>query len=438
MEHFAAVKILHDIKHRMVYNLYTEFLRLLGIYIGEGTVDKYTAEEAQEDLKCFQFIIYIADKKLELSNDIIDEADLFYVNPADYEPLTFSDLNEEVNHAQMRSFMEELSARAEQKGMKFPDLQNIQSLLEIYFSCNILKGSYHLQYYRMENPIHEESEIVFGNALNQIESNCTDGFLNDKITRYAKLYCKQKKNLACFYQKDKVFIYSVKELSEECLQLIKDYPEFSNAWVLLGMIYEKSHDDIKSAIEAYYTAIEKVGDCCYSAHIFYWIANLYEKYTSRHIDAKYAYEKAYNHKKKYRNIYKLAKMAEYEEDYEVELEYYSECLQMLDKYREILLDPLEMEYYYKTGVLACFKYINIFQDYEKGIRLGLEMERFYNNIIDNSKYFKAFYGSDANKYQQISMSRISLRKLYECLAIAYREIGQLDKSQEYWQVSEKY
>ena len=38
----VAIKILHNSNNRIVFNLYAELFRLMGIYVGEGRISEYS------------------------------------------------------------------------------------------------------------------------------------------------------------------------------------------------------------------------------------------------------------------------------------------------------------------------------------------------------------------------------------------------------------
>jgi len=422
-----AIKILHDVTNRMVYNLVSEFFRLAGYYIGEGIVDEYDREEYRKDGDCIQLFLCISVEKRDIC-DFLEQNSLYlHIDPTEYEK------EEKV------PFLIQLLGRVEEvlctASVQFPE-RLLKEMAEIYVENDLCRASYNMQYYRMRSEIHQFSFNAYKSALSALE-RLQPGQGEEVYLGYAKLYCKQKINLSCYYQDEKAVQYSVEKLEQECIGFIEKYPQFSNAKVLLGMIYEIFHYSIKKAINAYLAALDMEGKNCYAAHIYYWIGKLYEMYRSGHDEAKKAYTKAYDFKKKYRNIYKMAMMADAEEEYENAFRYFKECLDMLKPRMDSFMDPLEMEYYFKICVLACYNCCVRREDYQQAIRYGEEAIAFYENYVENTSIFAVIYGEDAEKYRELTKKRMKKKKIYQYLAIAYRETGDMEKSESYWKKGEK-
>lgn len=425
MGDLKAIKILHDIKSRKLYNLVSEFFRLSGLYIGEGIIKEYTKEEYYSDCDCFQVFICISRQKPLEPLVLIDSERYIYIDAS--EKRDSKDILEALMGDICRMSNEEMFYASENvlRGLIFP-----------YLEFGLCKASCDLQYYRLKADIHKGSEKAFAGALkflqDEMGENGTECWLE-----YAKLYCKQKINLACYYQENRALEYPVEGLANECKEMISRYPQFSNGKVLLGMIYENSHNNIKDAIWAYREALESEGKKCYSAHIYYWIGKLYENYGSRHDDAKYAYQNAYLYKKKYRNIFKMATMARVEKDFQKELQYYEECIRVLEERKDVFMDPLEMEYYFKTCLVASFSCMNENRNLDAAVQHAKNAERFYNRDINETTVFEELYGEEAEQYRELTKSRMNQKIVYQYLAIAHRELGKKEESDNYWLLSEK-
>ena len=57
----VAIKILHNSNNRIVFNLYAELFRLMGIYVGEGRISEYSIDEARLDVQEYQLFLGICD-----------------------------------------------------------------------------------------------------------------------------------------------------------------------------------------------------------------------------------------------------------------------------------------------------------------------------------------------------------------------------------------
>lgn len=423
-----AVRIVHDIKNRMVYNLYAEFFRFMGIYIGESYLNDYAEAVYEADKQCFQLFLCVTDyedKKLIPNSVIANSHDFFNIYAGNYKGLSFETSNEMKWKDKVGSVLNDKIK-----------IENgvVDELLSVFIEENVLKAAYQLQYYRLKTDLHAESERIFRQAICKLEKK----YSNSRQLWYAMLYCKQKANLACNFQSDTPLDYDIQQLLDSCLELIDSYPNFTNAKVLLGMICDRSTNYFNYAIDAYRDAIVAIGSECYSSHIYYWIGYQYERLNGYHEDAKYAYTKAYQLKKKYRNIYKMAMMEEAEKNYQKQQSYFKECLDYLENISMFRMDPLEIEYYYKVGVLACYNCVFHLEEYQEAVVIGERMLLFYKDTLenDNNKNFTYFYGQLSKDYLELSRNRISIKKLYECLAIAYQKIGAVDKSEVFWEKSE--
>lgn len=442
----VAVKLIHDIKNRLVNNLFSEFFRLFGIYVGEGYASEYSDEEYKTDLECFDVLLLIDSNEHRGSSFVHEQCDSGNIVEINAELFIFSngmetniDQNPDATLLKcMKETLDAIKNDIEKKGIFFP-FSLMQEILPIYLKCNVMQAAMLLQYYRRPLELHEISQGNFQKALKCIE-NLKDIDMQDAqcYFDYARIYCMQKVNLSCYYQEDGLLEYKVDRLAEECRALIEKEPGFSNAKVLLGMICEKSENYRHTATKAYWEAIHQEKKKCYASHIYYWIGILYESHIECGEDAKKAYDCAYEIKKKYRNIYKKAKMAAKDKDTVREVFYYKECMRELEKRKGLCMDPLEAEYYFKTGALACVVCTAYLKQYQDAVEIGEKVLEFYKEYFEKNinREFEYFFGKDNEKYKEISVKRIRCQKVYEGLTIAYRELGNSTKSQQYEELAE--
>lgn len=184
----------------------------------------------------------------------------------------------------------------------------VNEILKSYNKYNLFQASMTLQYFCINHPVVQTAGELFENAAKQLENyynnNCEQAEKNYFI-RYAKLYCKQKANLAKFLIKDYLY-YSVDELIKENLTMQKDFPEYSNIWVLMWLICEISKENKMDCIEVFKKARDEVGNKLYVVNILYQLG-VNSEGLEIFRNLKYAsYENAYNIMPIYRNIYKIA------------------------------------------------------------------------------------------------------------------------------------
>jgi tetratricopeptide (TPR) repeat protein len=427
----VAVKILHDDVNRMVYNLYAEFFRFCGVYVGEGILSEYSGKEVEADRESFQLLLCIYKKEEEIQEKFQSYMDdVVWIDAAQYTdiPLDTSD-KWELLGKEMVEVMDRLKSQAVHNSVKFP-IEDIQVLLPVFVKKNVTRAACMLQYYRMVSDIHIASCRIFEEALMSLPET----FGDSKYIDYARIYCKQKINLSCYFQRDRALSYPISNLLDECKEFAIRYPDFSNIHVLAGMICEKSDNFLDMAFIAYKNALEMIGDTEYAHHVYYWLAALYQKFARGHNEAKRLFEKSCSCKRKYRNIYKLGSIYGAESNYPKMIECYEECVAFLEKRLAASMDPLEVEYYYKTVALISIHNVSKLQKYDVGIENGEKALKFYREELEESKsgYFKYFFGEQEDLYRRISRNRINRETLYANLAVAYRETGDLKRSEEYW------
>lgn len=441
---FIAIKIIHDIKNRLVYNLYAEFFRLFGIYIGEGYADEYSEQDYEEDFKCFNAFLCINTEETGGSIFVqkkYENGEIIRINAESYSFPNGMDTEEdgvkEALQKKMEIVLSEVAEMSGKRGYLFP-FSLMREGVPFYLECNVMRAAMLLQYYRRPLDCHKNSQKSFQRILECLDnikrSEKYKEFQNESwYMEYARIYCKQKVNLSCYYQENGILEYEIDELIAECEKLIESRTEFSNTKVLLGMICDKSDRHRHYAAQSYLEAIRQEGNMCYAAHIYYWIGLLYESHVECREDAQKAYDMAYKLKKKYRNIYKKARMSGKEKDFEQEVHYYKECLENLEKRIPLCMDPLEAEYYFKTGVLTCVDCTAYLDRYEEAVEIGEKVLKFYEEYYEKDSYkdFLYFFGKDAQKYRNISLRRIRCQKVYEGLSVAYRELGNKERSKYY-------
>lgn len=426
MVDLMAVRIAYHNENRNIFNLLAELFRLVGLYVEELSFEDID-RKSEKISDSLQLLLYITSSPSEDSSSI-------FIDPDSFGTWDMSNLEDTLIHP-VRNVIEQIRWWTQKHHCSFP-CDELEVILPVYIRNNLLKGAMQLQYYRMKMEEHKETEEIFLKAVSELESLN----VSNRYFAYAKLYCRQKVNLSCYFQFDKPLDYAISDLLKACNTLIEEYPEFSNAKVLKGMICERSSDGLKLAIDSYLDALMQISDKIYASHVFYWAGLLYQKYLISQDEARYAYERSYTLKKKYRNTYKLGYMAEQEGNYVETVKYYQECMELLETKIATYMDPLEIEYYFKTGVLIAYHSQRNLEDYEQSIAYGEKMISFYEAEFpkEPSPSFRYFYGSEAKKYQEISKKRLKCKKLYECLAVAYREMGEYEKSMKYWEKAKKF
>lgn len=467
MENLRALKIIHDRRNRVLYNVIAEFFRFCGVFVLEERTDYLFKYDQADDT---QFIIVLSKETVP---GIEQKKPTYKIDTTDYEilenlTLEQAQFKKEPVVREIENLFSNIFDEMINNGMQIPR-EMIQELLSVFLKSDVVIAASDLQYYRMISKIHEKSKKIFEDTIKKLESmkeifsylgdfSLVEQKDSDRqayfVYHYALLYCKQKENLACWFLKageynqrrgngelcnENGFVrevrlkYRVSELFGDCKKLIEQYPQNANLYVLLGMITERASDGCQIAADAYQQALKMVGKQPYASHIYYWLGWVNERQGGNMSEAKKAYANAYLLQKKYRNIYKVAVMYERERNYERFREYLVMCCENLTMGKEIKMDPLEMEYYCKTCILLCIRSLQYRNDADTAIQYGEEVLEFYRKHIqeDEAEEFQSFYGEEANVYRAESQERISFRMVYETLAVAYQMKEDMEKSDEY-------
>lgn len=457
MKKLRIIKIIHDRKNRVLYNIIAEFFRFIGVFVLEDAPGYLSETQKKDDT---QFIICLTENELNLSS--ISNEKPYYsivVNKGKLNNENISNLTLQktaLGNAQIDLEMLILSIfqKIQNSGITVP-MDTITSLLTIYLNANIVIAASNLQYYRIVSAMHKESREIFLNAVKELDS-----LWKNKRTQkgfhyyYSLLYCKYKVNLACWFWKNGEYnrqrgdgemcdengfrrevnlVFKVYDLVEECKRLIMIYPQEPNLYVLLGLITERASDGYSIAVEAYTHALQTIGEQPYASHVFYWLGWVHERNEGNLLDVKRAYANAYLLQKKYRNIYKVAVMYEQENKWSRFFEYLVKCKTELEKLynQNVKLDPLEIEYYCKVCLLLCIRSWQYLNDADAAIRYGEELLEFIKtHIVEDEKgEFRSLYGDEYSKYQEESKNRIGLKQIHETLTEAYRENGDMENSE---------
>lgn len=248
---------------------------------------------------------------------------------------------------------------------------------------------------------------------------------------YAQVYSKVKVNAGCKFMKQ-IFEFPIEELAEECIKCINRYPDFSNLKVLLGLCYEYEPIYAPMAIRAFARALEEENGYCYSSHIYYWLGKQYEAYKANWDDSVKNYEASYRRKHKYKNIYKIATARRVAGEYKQAIDSFNCIINMLkEKIKLNMLDPLEIEYYFKSKAMISTIYFNDLKNYLGAIEYGEDLFRSYGKLINEDHYYTQFYGASAESYQRLTRQRLDTKRVRSILYYSYHYLGLEDKALRY-------
>lgn len=409
MEYFTSILFSYKNDDRIDYQLYAEFLRLVGIYVCEDV--KYPEEyepDFERDEAEFS-VCYTMEPDCEVRQQIL----------------------------KLQHFEQELSEHLEVGYLDFW----YDDVCSIFVEQKLLQAAVTLQYFRTKADVVLQAGRQFEAAADALVDliEKKPQYADNRHVRYAKLFCKQKANLANFLCKEPV-IYYVNDLAAEGLALLDRFPDFSNAWVLLGLVYEISKDYARDAVDAFQRAIRMTGNQPYTSSIYYWLGKRCEEYVALKELEDDSYMQAHRLMPKYRNIYKVARIYMEKQEWEDALECFNDCVERLER-KEHFLDPLEQEYYYKVNVHISFLYIKL-KDYYNAIVSANKALEFRKNILDGKAetneytafYHKMYVDNNVKDYIDLALAHMQPRQAYQYLATAYQEANMAEKAEPYWRL----
>ena len=407
----VSVELSYTNNYRMEFQYYAEFLRYIGVYVYENFQYVENEDADFEDDKSAFSVCYQIKKNIDFSD-------------------------EKKKRESLQVFLEKIF---ECRDGEF-ETSWLSDLVEIYEKNKLLQASVTLQYFRTgRTELALKSGKKFETAADElVELVQQKNYWEQKNIRYAKLYCKQKANLGQ-YSYDESVIYYIDQLALEGLSILKKFPDFSNVWVLVGMIYDLSPNFIRECIEAYDCALDDIKDKPYASSVYYWKARRCETDTILKPLSDACYRYAYNSMKKYRNIYKIANLHVQSGDLENAIISFKECLVAINK-KGKYLDPLELEYCFKVNMQISSIYLQEKQ-YTYATLFANNAIKLREDIIDEKNRIQKEYTNfvycmykdmEPNEYIDYIVKRMSLQNVYRIMAISYQECGLQEEADKYW------
>lgn len=432
---FKAVRIIHNIITRIDFSFLAEFFRLAGIYVVECIDHDEDESPYQNKEDCFDVTI-----------DTCGSDKAFEFGPAIYFGEIKAEISETKNIRQwnQKQQMDVLKNVLEQIAISLgepPPGEVWDILVQTYVMHDLALHSLNLQYYFKRSSFAvENAQNSFYAVQRELEAGLEKINIKDwsyQHLEYAQVYSKVKVNAGCKFMNQE-FTFSIKELADECIECINRYPEFSNLKVLLGLCYE--HDPVyaSKAIRALACALEEENVYCYSSHIYYWIGKQYEAYKANWDDAVDNYKASYKRKHKYKNIYKIATAQRTAGEYEKAIDSF-ECIidKLQEKVKLNMLDPLEIEYYFKSKAMIATIYFNDLKNYLGAIECGEDLFKNYEQLIDVGNYYIQFYGGKAGSYRNLTKQRLDTKRVRSILYYSYHYLGLEEKAVRYMNMKDQ-
>lgn len=451
-----AIKIIYDVENKVNFLFLSEFFRFVGIFVGEERKDEYfNQRKNEEDAQCFDSCVFIG-KLLEeeiLESNIINLLDL----NSNYDEVestgkeSFRGQSKEYKISMLLKWIKAVygvlqnETLSEKSEMPF---ELAEKLITIYVENDLDQHSVDLLYFSNKPSFAVESaQQAFRKAHQDLLQMREEFDCKNEYLEYAIIWCKVNINYTCKYQ-DEMLYFEEPELTGCCKELIKEYPQFVKAKVLLGQCYDAFADKATDTILAYKSALESISEECYSTEILYKIGRKFETFDANKKDAQINYKKAYLKKMNIRNLFKMGVFARGDKNFEDAFKYFDDIISELKlSMQNNYLSPLELEYAYKAYYQKCYIYYMFLVEenltFEKDISVSQEIINYgkkaaeiWNEKVKSDKFYDDFYGNKEEEYRQLSRSRINLRNVYRMISRAYAEQLNTELSAEYWNKAE--
>lgn len=377
----TSVLIRYSNTNRYKFQWYAEFLRFIGYFVCE-----YLKEDSDSD----KLDEYTYDIELDLDND--EKAEVYEI------------------------ILGEFSGTA----------YELNCLKKVFEDYNLFQAAVTLQYFSINSTITYEAGKHFKDAVNELDALDADIY----EIKYTRLYCRQKANLACFLCKKSLY-YNENELGSMCSQFANEFPDASNIYMLLGLIFENSSRNKMTAVNAFIEAKDMIGEEPYVSSVLYKIGKACEGEENLRWLMNDAYENAYNIMPKYSNTYKIARIYMEIEVYDEAINFFEECLHKL-KNRAEYMDPLEQEYLFKVNVHLAYLSIrnnDYFSAVEYAGNAKKLKQRIKNSIYDkdglNRFYYEVYGNTEWNVEEiiNIELNRMAEDNIDQYLGTAYHNMG---------------
>ena len=335
--------------------------------------------------------------------------------------------------------MKEVACRVAGNGDAAFRAEELEALVRAYVQEGLCLHSINLQYFaRKESFAVRKAREGMLAGYRRLEEPSTEEYGEDVKAsyRYALLWCAVRANMACSYLKEET-AFSVRELAVYCQNLCMDYPEFTNAKVLQGLCYEPSKSCANEALYAFGEALRDVGDSCFASAIYYWMGKRYESFQMNKEEMKLCFQKANERQEKFRNLFKLAIIARDEGRREDALDIFGKIDSKLQrKMKMTLLDPLELEYLFKSYNQQSYIYFQM-EEYTQAIEFGkkaIQVKEEYSKSGggDSPDLYQALYREGLDQpYRQLTEDRMCLAVAYQLLADSYRKMLNEEEADQY-------
>lgn len=456
----SSVLITHNIINRIDFSYLAEFFRFLGVYVCEDiqldTNEKTSDSDEKTEVELrtvYNAYIYIGNYNMEQKRtreNVIGESNLSKKIVYAYDFCTQNQMKEADScHNDLTECDDEISffsAKLEKEGSKylislvsevFNDKASelLTPLIKAFAEFGIWFHSMNLQYYaKKKSFVATAAKDAFLNCYTRIKEHLDNANYGcvQYIYEYALIWCALKVNTTCDYNQE-ILYFPIENLVKRCKELYRKYQGFSNAKVLEGLCYEPSSNSANEALQAFGSALKEIGDTSFASPVYYWIGKRYESYHDYREEAEKCYKMANEKKSKFRNYFKLAVFKRNAQQYDEAIELFEKIIQKLNKKREWdFMDPLELEYLFKTYTQICYIF-HLEKKYIRVIETGKEAVKVYSKeggLIESCKYFKAFYGDDAEKYREELKKRLDLKMVYSLMADGYAQIQDQENAED--------
>lgn len=427
MQLIGSIKIIHDEQIGGPYRLLADYFRIIGAYVCDCTM-----KEDQTDTD-FDTVIVITKN---INEEILEQIKKNYSTKSNLIELHEIDFEKENKTKYLNDCIEKIAhnSKLDNKTAIEEEVKQLQKLAEIYVNNELMKARCSFAYLYHRREVVEDAQKRFLKAYVDLVKYIKEQNGLSKYLMFARIDLARFVDETCVFLSQEL-IFDVKKLIEYARQIQGQY-NFSNLYILQGLLAELDKRYQREAKKYYESAVEIIKDKTYASYAYYRLERFCENVEGNWEEAFGFYKKSNQaNPYEYCALYKMAVYKNNKKNYSEAIIYLQRICAILSKKEEMnYLQEKEYEYLYKSYYLLASIYDVTGNDkpaqeyYEKIISLNKQ-------TTEENKIYQQIYGEDAIDYGKYTKEKIKLKTIYQKLSFVYERLGESGKGQQMWEQS---
>lgn len=362
------------------------FFRVIGIYVNERIISDGKLEEIslpfEKPDKDIDVMLAGSSEIAELLERYRSEDTIFILT---FSRTLYSENNPKgyiKNINVLLGLIQQLALRYQQFGV---EIKNLNVIANIFDKCCITETLLGTRYFYPDKNNYEILCPNYKNAIEQIVEVLKNNYrnnVNSNFLWFAMAYLGYEYNYYC-KRLNQGFRFSHKDLLGTADDLWKSEKEVWKSVILLkAQVYDDLEGKAPQAYEFYKMSV--VGK--FNAFAWYKMGNIWQKkYRDRVIALKHFEQAVRINPLYYRAVYKVAECNLGLENIAEARDAYWKVIEILqNRYKRVLLCPIDVEYLYKSYVNLARIEVNKYGDIFEAMRIYEQIEELWEKICDSS------------------------------------------------------